>query len=796
MTDPQRTLRLFEAALELDADARAAFLQRECATNAALRSEIQALLDADAAAGDFLSQPLGAPDDRIGERLGAYRLVRAIGSGGMGTVYLAERADGAYTKPVAIKLLLFDAGDLRARFAIEQRILGAFSHAHIANLLDIGVDANGAPFLVMEYVEGRSITAYAHDQKLDTRTRVQVFLKILDAVQTAHAHLIVHRDIKPGNVLVDAHGEPKLLDFGIAKLLGDNAPSATRTGLGPLTPEYASPEQVRGDPVGIGSDIYSLGVLLYELVAGERPYQLANSRASVIEHVVCELDPPRPSRHLDSRHIGGSVRDLDAIVLKALEKSARNRYASCAAFADDLVRWLDGIDVLARQPVLVERAARFARRHRFAVAVAGTASLALLLGSAIALWQAHIARAQTQIAQAERDRAQRINHFLTDMLGAANPAELGRKATVIQVLDRARHLADQELADDPTLASSAQLTLAQTYRALGDLNTAQVVGSQALESARRIGDSATIIDAESTLGNVYFDKGNIRQAQDLYRQARADAVAQGDQLHKGTTAFALGIVENELGHAQTAQTWLQTALAELPESASLERALTLDSSGFSRGLLGDKRGAIALRRQAIVVLQRAFPHGHPMLSTISGNLAVALQNDDQFDDAVGILDRILPQQIEALGERHADVVWTLTTLASIQYKRHRIAAALTYAKRAYDIAEHFSDDNDWKAYAYEKYGDYLTGADRAAEALPILRSALAIDKAVLPADHESIASVESAMGLAQCKLGDCKRGEALASAAYQRLLVKYGVKNAFAMAAKSRLEQIATLSSK
>ncbi|MGA9332884.1 MAG: tetratricopeptide repeat protein [Rudaea sp.] len=796
MTDPQRTLRIFEAALELDAHERTAFLERECGIDPGLRAEVQALLDADAAAGSFLAQPLSTTTDRSGERLGAYRLLHVIGSGGMGTVYRGERADGAYARPVAIKLLLFDAGDLRARFAIEQRILGALSHPHIANLLDIGVDSNGAPYLVMEYVEGRTITAFAHDQAMDIRARVRLFLKILDAVQTAHAHLIVHRDIKPGNVLVDAHGEPKLLDFGIAKLLGDGAASTTRTGLGPLTPQYASPEQARGDPIGIGSDIYSLGVMLYELIAGERPYQVKDSRASAIERVICEVDPPRPSRHLDSRRIGGSARDLDAIVLKALEKIPRNRYSSCAAFADDLVRWLDGVDVLARRPGLVERAVRLARRHRLAISATAVASLALLCGSAIALWQAHVAREQAQIARAERDRAQRINRFLTDMLGAANPADLGRKATVMQVLDRARRLVATELANDPASASSAQLTLAQTYRALGDLDVAQAVGTDALQSARRTNDTATIIDAESTLGNVYFDKGNFREAQRLYRQAHADAAAHGNELQKGTTAFDLGISENERGNAEKAQAWLRLALAELPQDAALERALALDSSGFSRNLLGDKQGAISLRRQAIAVMQHAFPHGHPMLATISGNLAVALERAGRYDEAVTILNRILPQQIETLGENHADVVWTLSTLASIEYKRNRVAAALDYGKRAYDIAGHYSDDNDWKAYAYEKYGDYLIGADRAAEALPILRSALKIDKAVLPADHESIASVESAMALAQCKLGDCKQGEALARSAYQRLLVKYGAENAFAMAAKSRLDQIEALSGK
>ena len=476
MSDAERTLRIFEQAVLLDAAARSAFLDHECGNDGALRADVQGLLDADAAAGDFLTPPMRGNRDRSGERLGVYRLTNLIGSGGMGSVYRAERADGAYAKQVAIKLLLVDAGDLRTRFALEQRILGTLSHPNIASLLDVGRDANGAPYLVMEYVEGDAINAYAHLHDLDLRARIGLFLKILDAVQSAHGRLVVHRDIKPGNVLVDAHGEPKLLDFGIAKLLEDGAAVMTRTGLGPLTPEYASPEQLRGEPIGTSSDIYALGVLLFELVTGERPYRFDGAHASAIERVVCDTDPPRPSTRMDARRGGGNLRDLDAIILKALEKQPARRYATCASFAEDLQRWLDGAEVLAREPPLGERSLRWLRRHRLAAAVAATALVTLLAGSAVALWQAQRAQQQAQIARVERDRAQRVNRFLTDTLAAANPADLGRKATVVQVLGRAREIADRELAGDPQSAANAQLVLARTFRALGYFDAAQACG--------------------------------------------------------------------------------------------------------------------------------------------------------------------------------------------------------------------------------------------------------------------------------------------------------------------------------
>jgi len=793
VTDARRALQLFESALGLDPAARTTFLDRACGADTSLRDEVAALLAADVAAEDFLDKPLTGTADRSGERLGAYRLLRLIGSGGMGSVYRAERADGAFAKPVAIKLLLFDAGDLRTRFAIEQRVLGGFNHPNIASLLDVGNDANGAPYLVMEYVEGEPITTYAANHGLNARARIALFLKILDAVQTAHSQLVVHRDIKPSNVLVDVHDEPKLLDFGIAKLIGDNAPNTTRTGLGPLTPDYASPEQVRGDPVGTGSDVYSLGVLLFELITGQRPYQIADARASAIERVVCETDPPRPSARFDTRHIGGSKRDLDAVILRALEKSPRRRYASCTEFAEDLRRWLDGTQVRAREPAVAERALRFVRRHRFGVSIVGAVSLALLAGSAVALWQAHIAREQAQIAGTERDRAQRINRFLTDTLAAANPADLGRKATVVQVLDRARHLADKELAGDPQSGAAAQLVLAQSFRALGDLDAAQACGEAAVLAARRFGDFGTIIEAESTLGNVLFDKSSLIQAHAMYESARQDALTHGNARQRGAAALQLGLVENEEGNPAKAQAWLQIALAELPDDAVVERASALDSRGFAAELLGDKAAAIQLRRDAIRSMQRAFPLGHPLIATLSVNLASALQKDAHYDEAATILDRVLPMQVETLGEFHSDIVWTLTTLATIERKRGRLDAALAYALRGYTTALHLSDDNDWKAYAFEKYADALIAANHPAEAMPILEAALIIDRKTLPADHQSIASVESLRALAQSLADGRPSGEAAARAAYERLLAKYGASNDFTAAAKSRLDKIRSL---
>jgi len=295
------------------------------------------------------------------------------------------------------------------------------------------------------------------------------------------------------------------------------------------------------------------------------------------------------------------------------------------------------------------------------------------------------------------------------------------------------------------------------------------------------------------LGGIFFDKINLPRARALFEEARAEALAQGSAVQRGTAALHRGVLENEEGNAAHARTWLQTALAELPDNAVIERAVALDSDGYAAQLLGDKAAAIRRRREAIDQVQRAFPQGHPQIVSLSVNLAQSLQNDGQFDEAVTILDRVLPTQIETLGEFHSDVVWTLTTLTLIERKRDRLAAALGYAQSAYKVAMHLSDDNDWKAYAFEIYAGVLLASNRAPEAIPLLQRALVIDRAMLPADHYSIASVESALALAQSKVDGRPSGEATARGAYERLLAKYGAANEYTVVAKSHLEAIQVL---
>ena len=434
---------VFQGALIRPAHERAAFLDEACAADAELRREVESLLASHEEAGRFLSEPapLGAALAESGAssaprtRVGPYRVLDVIAHGGMGTVYRAVRDDDAFEKTVALKLVRGGAASEYAerRFRQERQILARLQHPSIATILDGGATPEGQPYLVMEHVDGRPITAYCDEQGLGTRDRLALFARVCAAVQYAHQNLVIHRDLKPDNVLVTADGTPKLLDFGIAKLLAvgvdpDTAPTATLLPM--MTPQYASPEQVRGGPVTTASDVYSLGVLLYELLTGCRPYAVKADSMEEIVRAVCETEPPAPSSAARTRNDGASSTaptgslptaaelkgDLDTIVLRALQKEPFRRYASAQELADDVRRHLEGRPVLARPDTLGYRTGKFVRRHRVVVTAAALVVASLVAGILATVRQRHAA--EEQRARAERrfaDVRRLANSLLFDL---------------------------------------------------------------------------------------------------------------------------------------------------------------------------------------------------------------------------------------------------------------------------------------------------------------------------------------------------------------------------------------------
>ena len=356
-----------------------------------------------------------------GATVGPYRLVRELGVGGMGAVWLADRADGLMQRSVALKLPHGPfRGDLAARIAREREIIATLDHPHIARLHDAGVAADGQPYLALEHVDGQRIDRYCAERHLGVAARLRLFVQAAHAVAHAHAQLVVHRDIKPSNLLVDAQGQVKLLDFGIAKLLAEglsDAPELTQQGMRVLTPDYASPEQIAGLAVGTRSDVYSLGVLLFELLTGERPYRLKRNSRAALEEAILVAEAPRPSDAVTEPGLRRALRgDLDTIVLKALKKPLAERYASVEALVDDIERHLSSRPVLARPDGAWYLGRKFIVRNRTAVGTAAALLLTMCFGAGAALWQA-------RVAIAERQRAEGVKVFVASIFREASPYE-------------------------------------------------------------------------------------------------------------------------------------------------------------------------------------------------------------------------------------------------------------------------------------------------------------------------------------------------------------------------------------
>ncbi|HTR37300.1 MAG TPA: protein kinase [Bryobacteraceae bacterium] len=473
---------IFERAVDLDPGGREEFLDGACAGDARLRGEVESLLAAHLqASGDFLTGqaidamgglPEPEPSETLsGRRIGPYRIVEEIGRGGMGTVYRAERDDDQFRQQVAIKVVRGGLPDefSNQRFKAERQILANLDHANIARLLDGGATEDGRPYVVMEYVQGKPIDAYAEVRQLPLRERLQLFRTVCAAVAYAHQRLVIHRDIKPANILVTGQGEPKLLDFGIAKILDpeqEGDPTVTLVRL--MTPEYASPEQVRGEPVTTATDVYSLGVVLYGLLTGQRPYPAASRTPHEIAEAVLNTEPEKPSAVADPKVRRRFEGDLDNIVLKALRKEPERRYASVEQLSEDIRRHLEGLPVGARPDTLRYRSGKFVRRHKAPVIAAGMAVLALLGGMAATLREAYIAGQERQRAEQRFNDVRRLaNSMLFEVhdaiqnLPGATPA---RKILVERALEYLDKLAQQAKGD-----RSLQRELAAAYERVGSV---------------------------------------------------------------------------------------------------------------------------------------------------------------------------------------------------------------------------------------------------------------------------------------------------------------------------------------
>jgi len=625
-------------ALDLETGRRRQFLDSACEHDADLRAEVDLLLahqvdsenDAiEECAADAARFRLAQDVTRIGSRIGAYKIVREIGHGGMGTVYLGERDDKQYRQQVAIKLINPGLGGetIRRRFHNEMQILADLNHPNIARLFDGGQTADGVPYLVMEYVEGSPINHYCNDRNLSTEQRLKLFCTVCDAVQYAHQHLVIHRDIKPGNILVTSEGLPNLVDFGIAKLLdnGKSIPDATATVMPFMTPQYASPEQVYGLSATTATDIYSLGVVLYELLTGRSPYRLKSRVPHELAQAILDQEPQR-------QRLKG---DLDNIVLMAMRKEPQRRYASAQQFAEDIHRHLDGLPVRARQDTFSYRAGKFIRRRKLAVAAAALILLTLLVGIITTAWQARVARAER--ARAER-RFNEVRQLANSIVFEVHDAIVnlpGSTQARALIVERGLNYLDS-LAQDAAGDRGLQRELAAAYEKLGAVQyTPSVAHLGDLEGALQSHRKAAalrealvaadpnnrdyrreLLDSYWFIATLLGKQGDSQRELQMLRQqlpARQELAAAektdfvdrynlaGTYAYIGSLSMKMGDVQGALENQREALKIRETLVALDPNTARSRRALTISYEylGLATDLAGDTKGALELQQRGL-----------------------------------------------------------------------------------------------------------------------------------------------------------------------------------------------------
>ena len=875
----RRAREIFREILERESGAWDAFLDQACAGDEPLRREVESLLEYDRQAGGILDQPAvamppeeEAGDPWIGRRIGPYQVLNRLGRGGMGVVYLALRVDREFSKQVALKLLRpgLESEDVVQRFRAERQILAALDHPNIAQLLDGGSTEDGLPYLVMEYVEGQPIAESCDRRDLALRERIELFLTVCSAVHFAHQNLVVHRDLKPGNILVTPEGHPKLLDFGIAKLLDPEPASGltpTVTGQRMMTPDYASPEQVRGEPISTASDVYSLGVLLYELLTGRRPYRLNSESPVEVLRLICEQEPQRPSiavlsepesseagpppltegaelparpevaRRRLRRRLAG---DLDNIVLMAMRKEPRHRYASVEQLAADLKRYLDGRPVSARKATLRYRCAKFVRRNRWAVAaLAALVAASLGFGVVMGMQRAEISRERDLVAE-ERNRAEKVTEFLIDLFEVADPSRArGETLTAPQILEAGSRKLAFELEDQPRLRATLMDTVGMIYLKIGLYDDARPLLQSALETRRQLLGEDPAGEAESLqhVAELGFWEGDLDAAESLFGQALAmqRGLFGDDHPEVAESLTGLGRLLNRKGDYAAAEPVLREALAmrrrlfgdehlEVAESLQflggllvagksdfaaaepllrealathrkllgpedLTVAATLTFLGQLVFLRGDHQAAEPMYWEALEIRRKLLGDEHLLVAHSLNNLANTLRYSKP--DAIHEVEQLLRQSLEIyrlISDEYPTLVIALSNLGITRYEMGDYDKAEEYLRESLALCRKLQGDRapqmgivrTWLAETLIARGDPVAGDAQVQEALGILRQSF-------PEEHWWVLHAQSTRAAALIDFERYPEAERLLLDSYPKLREKMGERDPLTRRALDRV---------
>ncbi len=752
----------------------------ELCDDAEIYEEVVALLDAESEAPGFLDREVAdlnlpfvdeSPPTvaEPGARIGAYRLIEEIGRGGMGVVFLAERADGEYERQVALKVLprSFETDERIERFRAERQILASLDHPGIAQMLDGGVTDAGRPFLVMEHVEGVPIAEYCHIHDSSIGERLHLLRSVCRAVQHAHRRLVVHRDLKPSNILVTetADGpQVKLLDFGIAKLLDENpgwTVPRTRTGEHLMTPQYAAPEQIRGDDITTATDVYQLGVLAYELLTGQRPFSVDDRSLSEIERVVLETTPQKPStfvRGLDeeaaaetlphsSVEWGEQLRgDLDTIVLKALRKEPARRYESVKALEQDIRRYQHGQPVEARPATLGYRARKFVSRHRWGVATMTFVAILIVGFGAMLISERNRAQQKAQEAQREAAKAQRVSGFLVDLFETSQPSEsLGDTVTARELLERGAEQAET-LGDQPEVQAQMLASIGQAYEGLGRYDEAQPLLEEALSTRRatlgpRHPEVAQTLHALAVLA---FRKREYRAADSLFERSLEMRRALHEEPHPeiAESLNDLAVVRRNRGQLASADTLYQQALSmrrSLFGSESSEVISTLNNLAVLKTNRGAVEEAEALYREVLASRRKKLGETHPRVANTLNNLATCLRRQGKLAEAESTYRETLAMRRQLLDADHPKIAQSLNNLANVLRERGALSEAEPLYRQALDIRrEQFGEEHITVANSLNNLAHVLRNRGQYDEAEQMQRRAVSIYRSELGDQHRYV----------------------------------------------------------
>jgi len=747
--------------------------------------------------------------DAAGQLIGPYRIVRSLGQGGMGEVFLAERADDQFRQLVAIKLVRRGllSRHVQNRLRQERQILASLDHPNIARLYDGGTTADGTPYIVMEYVDGERIDDYCDRHRLTIEQRLRLFIVVCSAVHRAHQNLVVHRDLKPSNILVTADGAPKLLDFGIAKLLDErqmmHTMAVTQADVRVMTPDHASPEQIRGELISTASDTYVLGVLLYELLSGYRPFALQGNRLAELERAICEDAPPTlavavassgaaeeiaTQRAVSPAKLRRELRgDLNNIAMMAMRKEPERRYASVEQFVADIEHYLADMPVLARADAWTYRTRKFVRRHTVVVALS-LAFVGLLIGFTATTYlqsqrirhERDVAQAERTRAQEERERAEAVSTFLIDSFRLADPSQSrGKEITAREILDRGAERITRELSNQPGLQATLLDTIGAVYLGLDQADEAQPLIEKGLSIRRRLAaQSADVARSLYSLNRVYESKGDWSAAEKLARESLDinRKLSGASSLETAGSLCALGYVLWRKGELNDAESYFEMCLAVRTQRlgrSDARIAAPLDNLGLIARQRNDYVRSERLLREALKIVGSTLGEDHPQYIYSLRHLAEVVNDQGRPQEAEGLYRQSLDLCRRVFGTEHSETIDAMSSMGSFLLGAGRLNEAQVILQDVLAADRKLRPQHTYVGNDLENLGHLAFQRQQYAAASDYFEEALKIYTATLPAGSGFIATAGTMLGRALLEQARVREAESALDKAIAAWQVQY-----------------------